>query len=197
MQAKARAHAAVDSTATGLDRAVRVLEPVMRAIAAIGILVLMLMTIANIALRTTGRGITGVIEITEVLLVVIVFLGMTTAGRDGQHIRASLLTDRLPGEGSRGVRISAAVISLGILAWMISATTIRAIASVHAGEFRFGLVPVPIWPARVVIPIGLAALAVVVVLQLVSLLARRSPVMGLTPNEFTSPDAIESSARGT
>lgn len=37
--------------------------------------------------------------------------------------------------------------------------------STRAGEYRFGLVRVPVWPARLFVPLGLAGLTVVLVMR--------------------------------
>jgi TRAP-type C4-dicarboxylate transport system permease small subunit len=149
------------------------LEPVVRVISAVGVLVLLGATVFDVAGRTfTGHGVPGVIEITEVLLVVVVFIGLMTAARDGQHIRVTLLTDRVPGAVARVLRSIGLLFSLAIVGWLIASTTTRAVLSVRSAEYRFGLVSVPIWPARVAIPLGLACLAIVLLFLLVAQVAK-------------------------
>ncbi len=44
-----------------------------------------------------------------------------------------------------------------MVGWMVYVTADRALASFEMREYRFGLVRVPVWPARVAIAVGLAA----------------------------------------
>lgn len=154
-------------------------EPVARVVAGVGVLVLMLGTVVDVTLRTAdGHGVPGVIEYTEVLLVVVVFLGLVTAARDGQHIRVGLLTERVPPRVAQVLRSLGLTISVGLVVWLIATTAIKAAASVRAGEYRFGLISVPVWPARVAIPIGLACLGLVLILMLVAQVTRYSTSIG-------------------
>ncbi|HWL59704.1 MAG TPA: TRAP transporter small permease [Microbacteriaceae bacterium] len=156
-----------------MPRTVRGIELASRVIAIASTCLLMGVTVIDVVLRsTTGRGIPGAIEITEVFLVVAAYLGMMTAARDGMHISATLVTDRLPVRVARVTRTIGSVISALILLALIYATSARALVSLGAGEFRFGLVSVPIWPARIAIVVGLCGLVVAIVLQLAQQLMR-------------------------
>ncbi|MGM7669217.1 TRAP transporter small permease [Microbacterium sp. A93] len=171
--------------ARALERATLVVEPVLRTIASIGVLLLMIATVVDVSMRTlAGHGVPGVIEITEVLLVVTVFLAMMSSGRDGQHIRVTLLTDRLPEAAARLVRSIGLVLSLMIVGWLTWATIDKAIVSLRTAEYRFGLINVPIWPARVAIPIGLVCLAIVLIFLLTAELSKYSSVVGREREPF-------------
>ena len=165
--------------ARSLERVISILEPVLRVIAGVGIVLLMLATAMDVGSRvTTGRSLPGVIEVTEVMLVIAVYFALVTAGRDGQHIRVLLLTDRLSATAARIVRSVGLAISLIIVCWLTWATIGKAIHSVGAGEYRIGLANVPMWPARVAIPVGLIFLAVVLLFLLVAQLFKYSSVIG-------------------
>ncbi len=149
-------------------------ERVSRTLAIVSTVALTLVTAIDVVLRsTTNRGLPGAIEITEVVLVIAVFLGMMTASTEGMHISATLLTDRLPRVAARVTRIVGAVVSIGIAGWVLYGTALRALASLHAGEYRFGIISVPVWPARLAIVIGVAGLLFALVLHLVDLIRAR------------------------
>lgn len=142
-------------------------------LAAIGTVLLMAVTVVDVTLRaTTGRGIPGAIEITEVVLVVAAYLGLMTAAHDRMHVTVTFVTARMPSRMADAVRVLAGLVSLATLVVVLVATAIRAVGSVSSGEFRFGLVSVPIWPARVAIVIGLATFAVAACLQLIESITR-------------------------
>jgi TRAP-type C4-dicarboxylate transport system permease small subunit len=128
-------------------------------IAALLIVGIMFSTAADVLSRQlTGSSIPGVVEYSEVLLAGLVFLGLAYAQRTGAHIGVDLFTDRMRPRVGHVVRAVGLVIAIAMLLWMTYETTVVAIRSFEVGEFRFGLVPVPIWPVRMVIPLGLVAL---------------------------------------
>lgn len=168
-----------------LERVITALEPMTRTIASIGVILLMAATVIDVVSRSaTGRGLPGVIEMTEVILVATVFIAMITAGRDGQHIRVVLLTDRVPAAAARVLRLTGLLLSLGIVAWLSWATIEKAIVAVHTAEYRFGLINVPVWPARIAIPVGLVCLALVLIFLLVAQLPKYQSVVGREREPF-------------
>lgn len=139
------------------------------AMASVACLVVMvLLTIGDVAWRSfAGKSIEGVNELGEVTMVVIVFLGVAYAEQRRAHVSMTLLVRRMQ------PRVAAALEGAGILlvalivAWMLWVTTERALTSFEANEYRFGLVRIPIWPARAVIVAGLAAYLLQLALRLV------------------------------
>lgn len=130
-------------------------------VAGAAILLLMFATVADVASRKGGGGgIAGVVEWTEVLLVVVIFAGMMGAELSGAHIRGmSFLTDREHSIVAPLLRCFGSAASALVLAWAVGATSDEALESIKLGEFRMGLIQVPIWPAKLAIPIGLAGFA--------------------------------------
>lgn len=135
---------------------VRGLTRALGSVSGLAVLAIMALTLVDVVLRkVTGQGVRGVIEITEVTLVIAVFLALGSAQAGGVHISTSVLTSRLRVTSRRTVRVSAAAVALVTVAVMIMITTSAALNSFASGEYRFGLVRVPIWPARVAIVLGL------------------------------------------
>ncbi|WP_166532108.1 TRAP transporter small permease subunit [Blastococcus xanthinilyticus] len=140
-------------------RAIHALATAFGVLAALLIVGIMLSTALDVLVRQlTGSSIPGVVEYSEVLLAGLVFLGLAYAQRTGAHIGVDLVTERLPVRTAHVVRAIGLVVVLAVLLWTTYETTVVAIRSFEVGEFRFGLVPVPIWPVRMVIPLGLVAL---------------------------------------
>lgn len=142
------------------------ISAVMSTLAGVGILGLMLLTVWDVSFRETrGRGIEGATELSEVALVAVVFLGMTAAQLNRSHISTPMLTARLPARLGHAVRALSLVVAALFVAWMTLETARTGMSSYQAGEFRYGTVNVPIWPARLVIPLGLAGLTIALVLH--------------------------------
>jgi TRAP-type C4-dicarboxylate transport system permease small subunit len=150
-----------------LSAGVRTVSRLCAMAGAAGVVALMLATVADVARRTLlGRPIAGVVEVSEVLLVAVVFLGAAYAQARREHVATTLLTARLGRRASAAVRSCSLALMAVLLVAMVWATGGRAADSVAVGEMRFGLVPVPMWPARVAITFGLLLLLAEVLLAL-------------------------------
>lgn len=154
----------------------RLLNGVSRRISAVTAVLASLCTIAlavtitiDVAMRLVTRAsVVGLVEVSETLLVCIVFLGMAYTAYVGGHVAMSLVTGALPDRVAHAVRAIAYVLVLALIVWMIDATLDRAIASYVTGEYKFGLSRFPLWPARWVIVIGLAVAVPVALLKLIA-----------------------------
>lgn len=152
--------------APALRKVVGATERIATGIAIVGTCIMLFATTIDVIGRaTTGRGVPGTVEITEVLLVITVFMGMATAATEDLHIRATLVTDRLNPRIRRPVRLVGDIVGMAMVAWLIYATAVRAVASIGIGEYRFGLVSMPIWPARVAIVVGLLCMLLAMILK--------------------------------
>lgn len=109
-----------------------------------------------VARLVSGRSLPGLVEASETLLVTLIFLGLAFASYTGGQITMDLVTSALPKRVSAWVRFAGDLVTLTLLGWMLVATASRAIDSFLGGEFKFGLVHWPLWPARTSIVVGLA-----------------------------------------
>ena len=106
----------------------------------------------------------GVIELNEVLMIGIVFLGLGVAQKEDSHIRAELFVSRLGPERRRYFDLISLIFSVGFWTIILVQAVPKAWESFLTGEYREGLIKFPIWPARWM----LAAGVLVICLQLVS-----------------------------
>ena len=132
---------------------------------------------ADVVVRTlTGDPISGVFEMAELSLVMIVFLGVMWAQRDRAHIRVNILSDRISGLPRRIVMAfcwGAGAMTLFMLAWP---ATQEAIYSVSIWEFRWGYIQFPIWWTKVALAVGLWLAAVQMAFDaLFALIGRKDP----------------------
>lgn len=149
---------------------IRIIESVLAAAsrtasiaAGAGIFILMLLTVADGIKRTFfGRGIPGSVEITEVFLVIVIFAGMLGAEVTDSHISTSMVTDRLPTRVSRGIRLIGTTISFLGASLFAYATAGPALRSLAIQEVDFGLIRVPIYPAKIFIFLGFLLLALAI-----------------------------------
>lgn len=163
-----------------VTRAVRGMSSALAFVAGLGIVGLMLLTVADVALRKlAGRGIPGTLEISEVALVGVVFAALMAAEVNNVHVRTPILVERLSGRVANLAKMLGLVPAALFVSWAAWLTAMEGLASMERGEFRFGIVAVPVWPAKLVIPIGLAGLAVALMVKVVT--AVRRARLGLPP----------------
>lgn len=137
-------------------------------IAGFSIFVLMGVCVADVSRRAIfGNGIEGAVEATEVALVAVVFAGMMAAQVNGKHIKTPMFTNLMPARVAHASRTLALTLAVLLVGWMTFETARSGIASFEKGEFRYGLTNVPVWPARLLIPVGLAGLGVALCVSLV------------------------------
>lgn len=139
-------------------------------LAALLLFAFLLLNTADVVARTLDvTRVRGVIEYTEVGLVLVVFLALAPAFASRMHISVDLVTARLPPRVAAGVEAAGLAVCSGLVAWWTYAATLVAIDSTRRGEYRFGLVEVPVWPARIVVPIGVGCLLAYLLVRVVRL----------------------------
>jgi len=109
----------------------------------------------------------GGTEMSELLLVALVFLGLAGAQQNRQNYAIDVVTRHLPDSLQNALELGGyifcLVLSLG-LAWFSSK---QAISSFERGEAGFGLIAFAIWPARTLLALGCWLLALQFVCDIV------------------------------
>lgn len=136
--------------------ALRAVSNLLGAVAMLFLAFLMFGITADVIVRAiTGSPISGVFEMSELSLVMVVFLGAMWAQQDRAHIRVDLVSRQLSGRPHRAAMALAwgvGALALAMLAWP---ATQEAIYSVSIREFRWGYIQVPIWWTKVGLALGL------------------------------------------
>jgi TRAP-type C4-dicarboxylate transport system permease small subunit len=151
--------ALTDARARAPERWLRALIKGAASLSTVMTVVLMLLIVANVALRTlAGGSVRGVVELSTTAIVFVVFLSLAEAQRQGEHVGVNLFTDMLP----RGVQqvlrravLGGAAVFFG---WMTWESWVLTRGSLERGEVHFGILRFPVWPARLAIVAGLALL---------------------------------------
>ncbi|MFA7438596.1 TRAP transporter small permease [Castellaniella sp.] len=131
-----------------------------------GILVVMISSV--IGRFVPQATIYGIIEYSEVFLVGGIFLGLGYAQICGNHVGVDLFVTRLKTRGEALIRRIGLGVGVLALAWMIVANVLKALQSIEIEEYRFGVAMVPIWPARVIIVLGLVIWVMLLLRQMLS-----------------------------
>ena len=165
-------------------RMIDALAKAMAIISALATVTLMAALTSEVATRfAAGRSLPGMVELSETCLVIIVFFGFAYVALQEGHIRMTLAANIAPGGLVRRMRLTATVLSIAFLVWLAYATGERAIGSFQSGEYKFGLLQWPIWPARWAITIGLTVAAVATLIVLL----REVGVLAVPKADRTAP----------
>ncbi|WP_428249750.1 TRAP transporter small permease subunit [Ferrovibrio sp.] len=134
---------------------------------------MMVAILADVFCRSLlGFSIQGASELAVVMLVTLIFFGLGGAQADKANFNVDILTRLLP------VRLNHL---LGFIAMLLSALAIgllcyfswlKAVASLLEWEVDYGVVPFPIWPARLLIAFGWSTLTLQLALEALDSLGR-------------------------
>lgn len=98
-------------------------------------------------------------EISELLMVILVFLGLAAAQGNRQNFAIDIATRHLPESLQHLVEMLGYLFSLLLIALLAWLSTKQAFSAFERGETGFGIVAFPVWPARFILALGLWLLA--------------------------------------
>ena len=115
-----------------------------------------------------NRPLVGGVEFNRTLLVVIVFFGLAFTQLNAGHIRIDLLLIRVPRKVRLILDIFALLLALIIYSIITYSTIPVTIRSIIIGEYETGLISFPMWPARLLMSIGMLMFTLQVFIDLIS-----------------------------
>lgn len=134
---------------------------VMGLISSLATFAMMVLVVCNVASRyLINRPITGTLEITESLLVVVIFLSVGITQYDGGHIRVTLLTRRMSPRFAHVANIICMLCGGAFFAWCAYATWYFALQSYSFDEHEWGSIVFPLYPVKFIIFAGMVMLAI-------------------------------------
>ena len=156
-----------DRSLTGkLDRLVQPLEDIANFAAALAIFLLMVLGTAQIVLRSVFNSpIAGYIDLVELSMAGMAFLGAAYCQRMGAHIRMELLVGWLRGRWLWGFEIFGTLLALAIIAVLIFYGWGHFLRSYELGDSTIDA-EYPVWPSKLLVPLAFALWFVRLFIQL-------------------------------
>jgi TRAP-type C4-dicarboxylate transport system permease small subunit len=143
-----------------IDRSVHAIEKFTALISGLGIFVLMLLGVVHVLGRKFfDLPIFGYIDIVEIMMAFLVFLGLAYTERLGGHIRMELFVSYLKGRWLALFELVGVVLGLIMSGVLLVYSWDHAMRAFSLGDSSIDA-QIPLWPSKLVVPIALAMLFV-------------------------------------
>jgi TRAP-type C4-dicarboxylate transport system permease small subunit len=151
-----------EAAGSAFDAAQRSLNRWLHVVAGITLAALLFWTVADIVGRTFfAQPLPGTVELTELAVVVLVYLGLPRAENEGAHISADLLYVRLLPRSQAAMRVFAGAVSLVVIAVMTWRLFLFA-RQMDAGGYTTGVLGIPLFPVAMLGVVGSTAFTVAI-----------------------------------
>lgn len=153
-------------------------------IGSLAVLAMLLNIVIDVLMRFLFNDpITGTLELTTYYyMIAIAFMGAFAAQQRVEHIEVTVLVDRLSGTSRLYFSVVADVVTLAFLAALVWYGWNVALASKSEGEVA-GATQVLTWPARFLVPVGLAAFGLQLLVGTIRAIRRGTPPEHEPPEE--------------
>ncbi|MBV7485258.1 TRAP transporter small permease [Bordetella sp. BOR01] len=150
------------------EKIIKALAYALTVVAAASLLMMMLQTVVDVLLNNlVGAPIEGNLEVISAYhMVLVVFLPLAYVELKHEHISSDIVVGLMPPRWRRAMYVFGALISclfFAVLAWQ---TWLDALNSYEIREVIMGSVYVEIWPSKFSLPIGFAAIFLVLVFHI-------------------------------
>ncbi|MBB04198.1 MAG: C4-dicarboxylate ABC transporter permease [Pseudooceanicola sp.] len=155
-----------------LDQTLYRIERVFGVISGLAVLALMLLAVGSVGGRNMfNTPLPGYVDWIQIAMPLIAFLGISYAQRDGGHIRMDILIGQLKGRGlwlAEFITTLATLILIGLLVWGSWAHFERSFDWGSPNWSRDSSIDIglPLWPAKLLVPLAFGIMALRLVLQL-------------------------------
>jgi TRAP-type C4-dicarboxylate transport system permease small subunit len=144
-------------------------------LAALCLLGIFLVMMAQVAMREMNRQLPGADDISAYLCVATTFFALAATFKRGELIRVGMLIDRF-GPGLRRLQeMFVLALAAAILAYVVWWTTQDVLFSLEIEEVAQGTVPFPLWIPKIAVPAGSTLLLVAILDEFFTVLAGHKP----------------------
>ena len=132
------------------------------------IFVMMILTSLDTFLRDVFNSpLPGVYELHSMMMVGVLYLGLAYAQSKRSHIRMDILSSRMDSSNQSLLQVLGDAVFLFIAALIVWRMGIEAWTAWTTGDFLYGIVKFPLWPAKLAITLGTALLSLRLITDIV------------------------------
>lgn len=117
--------------------------------------IIMILLLVNVIAREFGYAIDGLSNISVLILISVVYLGLSTTEETNQHASVELLENKLNIKNRKVLMIFIHIVKLIAIGIFAYAAIGGFISSVESGEAFTDVVYIPMWPSKLALLIGL------------------------------------------
>jgi len=144
--------------------------------------IMMLLTFLNVAGRKLlNNPIVGAVEMTELLMGLIVFLGIAYTTYSRSHVTVDIITSHLPDRARGVLALAALILSAGFVAFMSWRLWVVANETV-SDNLRTQVWELPVYPAAYLMAAGSTLMVLILLVQTVQSALRLVPGRGAAPS---------------
>jgi len=155
-----------------MDRVIRVVSEKLHILSGMAVIAMMLIMSLDVIFRYVLKtGFLDTLELSSMLLGAVTSLTLASVTKDEEHIRFSMLTDRISMRAQGVARAVTLMISAALFSVLTWQTTIRTISTLRSGEFT-GSLQIPLWPGRFLFALGCLLTTLVLLTQLITFFRR-------------------------
>lgn len=177
-----------------INHLIRVIDRVLMALAAIGLLAMMLHISADVLADLLFNAPIAVTSayVTQYYMIAVAFLPLAAAEYRGAHIGVDLVVNKLPQGAQRGLNLLVLLVTLGVYLLLTAQAWEQATKKLGISAFIMEQTTrVTVWPSFFVLPLGFAVISLLIGLKFVLCLLRKpdpSPDAGRVHRE-SNPEA--------
>ncbi|MFT5599189.1 MAG: C4-dicarboxylate transporter DctQ subunit [Chitinophagales bacterium] len=155
-----------DSYLSKIDRLFLKLETVLTLAGGIVIFLLVFLATANVLGRWIfSLPVSGYIDWVEQAMAFFAFLGIAFTQREGGHIRMDMLVGKIYGRPLWVTELISVILMLSVTLVLIYGSFLHFLRAYQIGDSSMDI-NLPIWPAKLVVPVALSILALRLILQI-------------------------------
>lgn len=144
--------------------------------------IMMLLTFLNVAGRKLlNNPIVGAVEMTELLMGLIVFLGIAYTTYSRSHVTVDIITSHLPDRARGVLALAALILSAGFVAFMSWRLWVVANETV-SDNLRTQVWELPVYPAAYLMAAGSMLMVLILLVQIVQSALRLAPRRAAAPS---------------
>lgn len=173
---------------TIIRRALDALYSVSAGLAALSLLAIFLVMMAQVALREMNIQFAGADDLSAYLCVATTFFALARTFKNGELIRVGLAIDKLAPSARRGVEILVLGAAAGVMAMVVWFTLNDVFFAIEIEEVAQGTVAFPLWVPKLAMPLGGGILLIAIIDELIRV------IFGSVPSYVAA--AADRAARG-